>query len=185
MCRKSLCSLACLLVLSAGPLAGKETSWKVGLARVKITPEQPVFMAGYASRDRPFAEVHDDLFAKAIVLVDERGTRAALVTTDLIGLTAETADPIRRRIEEQTGIPAASVLLSSSHTHTGPTLTLDPTPGEGRSLADNERTVAYTKGLQDKLVQVVVQAAKDPQPARLRAASTAWLSGDNRAEYGS
>ena len=174
---------ACLLVFVAGPLAAQEADWKVGLARVKITPEQPVFMAGYASRDRPFASVHDELFAKALVLVDGRGTRAALVTTDLIGLSAEIADPIRQRIAEQTGIPANSVLLSSSHTHTGPTLSLDPKPREGRSLADNERTVAYTKALQDQLVQVVADAAKDPQPARL-----AWGVGVvhfvmNRREY--
>src|SRR5262249_31017463 len=45
-----------LLVL---PLFGRaapaaEPDWKVGLARVKITPERPVFMAGYASRNKPF-----------------------------------------------------------------------------------------------------------------------------------
>ncbi len=159
--------LTCLLVVCAGRLVGQETDWKVGLARVKITPEQPVYMAGYASRDRPFDSVHDDLFAKALVLVDGRGMRGVFVTTDLIGLSAEIADPIRQQIEEQTGIPATSVILSSSHTHTGPTLSLDPAPREGRSLADSERTVAYTKGVQDKLVQVVVEAAKDPQPARL------------------
>lgn len=149
------------------PLWSQDAPWKVGLARVKITPVQPVFMAGYASRDRPFASVHDDLFAKVIVLEDEKGNRAALVTTDLIGLTAEVGDPIRRRIEEKTRIPATSVLLSSSHTHTGPTLSLDLTPRDGRALADTERTVAYTKDLQDKLVQLVVDAAEKLEPARL------------------
>ena len=175
---------AVLLAMSAAaPLAAAEAQWKVGLARVKITPEQPVWMAGYASRDRPFASVHDDLYAKALVLADGGGTRAVLVTTDLIGLSAQVADPIRRRIEAATGIPATSVILSSSHTHTGPSLSLDPTPREGRQLADTERTVAYTKSLQDKLVQVVAEAAKDLKPARL-----AWNTGVvhfvmNRREY--
>ncbi|MCI0357659.1 MAG: neutral/alkaline non-lysosomal ceramidase N-terminal domain-containing protein [Planctomycetaceae bacterium] len=160
-------SLLLALLLLASPALAQENDWKVGLARVKVTPDQPVFMAGYASRDRPFASVNDDLYAKALVLADEQGTRAALVTTDLIGLTADIADPIRRRIEEQTGIPATSIILSSSHTHTGPTLSLDPKPQENRTLADSERTVAYTKALQDKLVQVVADAAKQLQPARL------------------
>src|SRR5687767_9110668 len=79
---------ALLLVLGTGPVVAQEVPWKVGLARVKITPEQPVWMAGYASRNKPFESVHDELFAKALVLVDARGTRAALVTTDLIGLSA-------------------------------------------------------------------------------------------------
>ena len=160
-------ALFSFVLITAAELPGQEPSWQVGLARVKITPQQPVFMAGYASRDRPFASVHDDLFAKAMVLADAGGTRAALVTTDLIGLAAEVADPIRRRIEEQTGIPATSVILSSSHTHTGPTLSLNAVPRDGRSLADTERTVAYTKELQDKLVQVVADAAKELSPARL------------------
>jgi hypothetical protein len=172
MLRPSLLLLALVSCFGATPLLAQETSWKVGLARVKITPEQPIFMAGYASRDRPFASVHDELYAKALVLVDEKGTRAALVTTDLIGLTAEIADPIRQRIERQTGVAASSVLLSSSHTHTGPALSLDPTPRDGRKLADAERTAAYTKLLQDKIVDVVVEAAKEPQPARL-----SWGSG--------
>ncbi|HZL87712.1 MAG TPA: neutral/alkaline non-lysosomal ceramidase N-terminal domain-containing protein [Pirellulaceae bacterium] len=167
MLRSHVSLLALLMLSGPMPLSAQDADWKVGLARVKITPPQPVFMAGYASRDRPFESVHDDLYAKALVLVDREGTRAALVTTDLIGLTAAIADPIRQRIEEQTGIPRASVLLSSSHTHTGPSLSLDATPEEGRSLADAERTAGYTKELQDKLVQVVVAAAKDPQPARL------------------
>ena len=167
MLRPSVLVLALLSAFGPAPLLAQDAPWKVGLARVKITPEQPIFMAGYASRDRPFASVHDDLYAKALVLVDEQGTRAALVTSDLIGLTAEIADPIRQRIEKQTGIAASSVLLSSSHTHTGPTLSLDPMPRDGRTLADTERTVAYTKQLQDKLVSVVVEAAKEPQPARL------------------
>ena len=167
MLRPSILVLALLSVVGLRPLLAQDAPWKVGLARVKITPEQPIFMAGYASRDRPFASVHDDLYAKALVLVDEQGTRAALVTTDLIGLTAEIADPIRQRLEKQTGIPASSVLLSSSHTHTGPTLSLDGTPRDGRTLADTERTVAYTRQLQDKLVNVVVEAAKEPQPVRL------------------
>ena len=34
-----------------------ESDWKVGMARVKITPPYPVWMSGYASRDKPFQSV--------------------------------------------------------------------------------------------------------------------------------
>jgi hypothetical protein len=154
------------LVLSLLSCLGLATHWlrrlvgRSGWPVLKITPSSRYSWRGYAG-DRPFASVHDDLFAKALVLVDEQGTHAVLVTTDLIGLTAEIADPIRERVEKQTGIPASSIMLSSSHTHTGPTLSLDPMPRDGRTLADTERTVAYTRRLQDKLVNVVVEAAKE------------------------
>src|SRR5437016_4001918 len=134
-------AIVLVFVFFAAAVCAQEAEWKIGLASAKITPPQPVFMAGYASRNKPYESVHDDLYAKALVLEDKIGTRAALVTTDLIGFTAEVADPIRKRIEEKTGIPATSIIINSSHTHTGPTLTLDPAPRENRSAADSERTV--------------------------------------------
>src|SRR5205085_12155631 len=62
---------------------------------------------------------------------------------------------------------AKSVIISSSHTHTGPTLSLDATPREGKSLADAERTVAYTRELCDKIVETAAAAAGKLQPAKL------------------
>jgi hypothetical protein len=161
--------LACIAVPAA---TGQEADWKVGLARVKITPEQPVFMAGYAARNKPFESIHDDLYAKVLVLEDRAGTRGVLVTSDLIGFTAAVANPMRERIAKQTGAPVASVLVNSSHTHTGPALDLDDTPRESRGGADSAKTVAYTQALADKIVQAAAEAAKKLQPTKL-----SWGSG--------
>src|SRR5262245_49509298 len=155
-----------LVTLTASSIA-QDADWKVGLARVKVTPEQPVFMSGYASRNKPYESIHDDLFVKALVLEDAKGTRAALVTSDLIGFTAAVGNPIRQPIEKETGIAAKSVWLNSSHTHTGPELSLDPKPEGGRSASDTERTIAYTKQVQDRVVQAVKEAAGKLQPAKL------------------
>src|SRR5947207_13195275 len=150
----------------------QESDWKVGLARVKITPRQRVFMAGYASRNKPYESVHDDLYAKALVLEDKSGARAVLITSDLIGFAAEIATPLRERIAEKTGVPAKSVLINSSHTHTGPTLSLDPTPREGKSQADATRTVEYTNSLSSKIVEMSAEASGKLQPAKL-----SWSTG--------
>src|SRR5437868_10425086 len=105
-----------LLVGITGALcSGQEPDWKVGLARVKITPPQPVFMAGYASRNKPYESVHDDLFAKVLVLDDKAGTRGVMVTTDLIGFSAEIATPLRERVAAKMKTDAKSVIISSSH----------------------------------------------------------------------
>src|SRR6516164_11261775 len=89
---------ACLVVLGflllGAPAAAADPDWKVGLAEVKITPERPVFLAGYASRNKPFEKVAADLYAKALALEDRDGHVAVLVTTDLIGLPAEIAEPV-------------------------------------------------------------------------------------------
>lgn len=167
--------IACFTLLSLNLLAtslAQDAAWKVGLARVKVTPQQPVFMSGYASRNKPFESVHDDLFVKALVLQDAAGTRAVLVTADLLGFSAAIGNPIRERIARETGIAATAVLLNASHTHTGPELSLTPQPEGGRTAADVERTVAYTKQLQDHVVAAVKEAAGQLQPATL-----SWGSG--------
>src|SRR5262249_17426677 len=94
-------SVASLLWIQSA--TAQEGDWKMGVARVKITPPQPVFMAGYAARNKPYESVHDDLYAKALVLEDKGGTRGALITSDLIGFPAEIATPLRQRIAEKTG----------------------------------------------------------------------------------
>src|SRR5688572_28651436 len=107
--------------------AADNTTWQVGLAQRKITPQTPVYLSGYANRNKPFDSVVSDQFVKAIVLQDVQGARAALVTSDLIGFRASFANIIRDRVAEKTGIDASHVLLNSSHTHTGPSVSIDET----------------------------------------------------------
>jgi hypothetical protein len=155
------------LLLGALPVRAGEPEWKVGLAQVKITPERPMLMSGYAGRTRPFEKVAADLYVKALVLEDREGRRGVVVTSDLLGFSAAVAEPICARIEKKTGLKRAQILLNSTHTHAGPQLGLKvpakEVPGGGEAL----RTVEYTRQLQDKVVQVVVQALERLQPARL------------------
>jgi hypothetical protein len=156
------------IVLTAWPSArAADPEWKVGLAQVKITPEQPVLMAGYASRNHPFERIETDLFAKAIVLEDRQGQRAALVTSDLIGFPATVAEPICARLHEKAGWKRELILLNSAHVHSGPSLSLDAGYQQPQSPGDAQRTMAYTRQLQDKVVDVVLQAAAKLEPARL------------------
>jgi hypothetical protein len=62
---------------------------------------------------------HDPLHAKALVL-EQDGVKAALVACDLESLPRSLVDPARALVEKTTGIPAAHVLISATHTHTGP-----------------------------------------------------------------
>jgi hypothetical protein len=129
-------------------------------------------LAGYAARTKPFEKVTTDLFVKALVLEDEQGRRGVLVTSDLIGFPAAVAEPICERIREKTGLGREQILLNSSHIHTGPTLSLTGRDADSPRAAEAQRTVEYTRQLQDKVVDVVVQAAAKLEPARL-----AWGGG--------
>jgi hypothetical protein len=178
-------SRAAFLVLTLAGLTGvapaAEPDWKVGLAQIKITPQRPVPMSGYAGRTRPFEKVAADLFVKALVLEDQKGQRGVLVTSDLLGFSAAVAEPICERIEKKTGLKRAQILLNSSHTHAGPALALKVAPG--KSAGEAQRTVEYTRQLQDNVVEVVVQALADLKPARLSSGGGVIHFAMNRREF--
>jgi hypothetical protein len=159
--------LGLLAVWTGVPAVAAEPDWKIGLAQVKITPVRPVFLAGYASRNKPFSKVEADIYAKALVLEDREGHRAVLVTSDLIGFPAAVAEPICERLRDKMGLKREQLLLNSSHTHTGPTLTLKASGGDGQTAAERERNVEYTRHLQDQIVELVQRAAAHLEPAKL------------------
>ncbi len=141
--------------------------WLAGSARVKITPEQPLVMSGYASRTTPFKSIARDLWAKALVIEDKKGKQVAIITTDLVGIYSEISPAIYEGIEKRTSIARPDVLLTWSHTHSGPRLTLKDKPSSDATDSDTKNSVAYTKQLQEQLIQLVEQAAKDLQPVNL------------------
>jgi hypothetical protein len=167
----SVFTLTCVGVLATGTEAqAADPEWKVGLAQVKITPEQPVPMSGYAARTKPFEKVVADLYVKAMVLDDQKGNRGVIVTSDLLGFPKDVAEPICERIEKKIGLKRSQMLLNSSHTHAGPLLSLKVSEKDKSDGA--LRVVEYTRQLQDKVVDAVVQAASRLEPADL-----SWSSG--------
>jgi len=156
---------AVALVVALAVLAADE--WRVGLSACDITPEEPIFLAGYANRDHPFERVESRLSAKAMALQDSDGHRAVLVTADILGFSGAFTEGVWAEVERRTELGRAQVLLNPSHTHTGPMLRLDPTPRGRQSAEDAERSHRYTRGLQTKLVALIEAALPDMAPARL------------------
>ena len=163
--------------------SAQQPEWKVGIASTKITPEQPVFLAGYASRNKPFTKVDSDLFVKALALEDAKGARFVIVTSDLIGFRKSVAEPICERITKSTGLRREQILLNSSHTHTGPTLGLNAESMGSMPSADAVRTVEYTRDLQDKVVRTVEESLRNFAPARLSIGSGVVHFVMNRREF--
>ena len=170
-CRTILTVFLSLTVLIVGNLeAGDRNHLRIGWASRKITPEFPVRMAGYGSKEReqPFHGIASDLYAKALVIQDEREQKSLLITLDVIGLSKSVSEPIYKRITEATGIKRKSILINSSHTHTGPVIGLDP--GSLSYLKNEshiESTVRYTNKLVDAIVEIATEANRELQPARL------------------
>jgi len=86
-------------------------------------PAKPAFWA--AARERQITsakdrdKVHQDLYARALVLSDGQ-TRVAVLTVDCGGLGWNHTQQIRHGIERVTGIPVENVTINSSHSHNAP-----------------------------------------------------------------
>jgi neutral ceramidase len=163
-------ALAMSLVYAHGARAA-DPQWEAGAAAIKITPQKPIVMSGYASRIKPFERVEMDLYAKALILDDGVGHRGLIITMDLIGLSAKIAEPVAQRISEKTGLKRELILLNFAHNHAGPVLSLGP-----REEIDDPKpapeTIEYTKWMMDQLVDLVTKAMGNLQPAKL-----SWSTG--------
>jgi len=154
--------------------AAQPDALRVGLARVCITPEKPLWLHGYAgkARFRPFEGKLNDLFAKALALEDARGERAVLITVDLCVLRAAEAKALFGRLTERTGLQRRQLLVNFSHTHSGPILGSSDLDRYPMSAEERQATLDYTARLFEKIADVAVAALADLKPATL-----AWSTG--------
>jgi hypothetical protein len=136
---------------------------RAGRAAVDITPPVGVPMAGYYYV-RLSEGVHDPLHAKALVL-EEGSVKTALVALDLVHVPRPIVEAAREQISKTTGVPGANVMISATHSHTGPEMggRLLGVQPDTKRLADT-----YLSGLPAKIVEAVRRAEADLQPARVR-----------------
>ncbi len=149
----------------------RQAEWKVGLARVKITPAKPVFLAGYASRNHSSDKVASDLYAKAMALEDGNGKVGVVVTADLIWLRGELCDAVAAAVANKTGLKREQILFNAAHIHTGPApMRLSGQSqfgGDQNPKRDYRHNVEFTRRLQKQLTDIILAALKRRTPGRL------------------
>lgn len=146
-------------------------NFSAGTAKVKITPSSPTPMAGYGSRTENFEGVHDDLYARVVVFSDGVN-KAAIITADIIGFPEEQWEAIVKGINEKTGIKKEYILLCATHTHSGPNNRVDE--------ESSENVKNYVKELRVNIVNAVVEADKNLEPAAIGAGKGECLMNINR-----
>jgi hypothetical protein len=127
-----------------------------GAATAVITPTLGVSLCG-SMLDRSAANIHDDLHARSVVL-DNGETKLALVVLDLIAARKEWLSEIKHQIHSFTGIPLAQILISCTHTHSGPT----PVP-----IFQSNVETDYLKWTAPRVADSVRVAMQRSQPARI------------------
>jgi hypothetical protein len=142
-------------------------SLRVGAAVVDITPKNGTPMGGHY-RFRPVEGVLDPLYSKAIV-VEQAGAAAALVVLDLIATNREIVQAARELIRQQSGIAPERVMISATHTHTGPQVPRGSLIDDITRVHSLEGTT-YFQSLPERIAQSVRQAKENLAPARASAA---------------
>jgi len=159
-----LCSLLTSMLLPIS-LFGK--GWEAGVAHVVITPQEPMWMAGYAARTKPAEGKQHDLRAKAIVLKDSSDHVVVMLSSDLLGFTRALSASIRSTLHARYGLPDADILFNSSHTHSGPVLSGALTDIYPLDEKEQEKIDRYTAWLEARIVEVIDRAFKNMEPVTL------------------
>ena len=146
---------------------------RAAIAEVNITPPVGVSMCGFAARKGPSEGIHDELFARALVL-DNGETQVAIVGADVIGFAPDLVNRIRGLVERAVGISGDRVLLNGSHSHSGPTVMAF------RCMGD--RDAAYEDVLCRKVAGAIAMAARDLMPASISHGRAPVRIGHNRRE---
>jgi neutral ceramidase len=159
---------------------------KAGVSTIDISPRQGVELAGYPHCPRYNTGIHDPLFASCLCL-DDGQTALAIVTMDLLMLSRVYVQRIRSRVAALTGLLPGNIMLSCSHTHSGPWTSgrLDLESLENGLEPDTE----YMADLQDKLVWLIGDAMSHQFDARVgvglgRCGSESGVGGNRRTPDG-
>src|SRR5689334_2647839 len=91
----------------------------LGAAQIDITPNPGIELCGYASRIQPSIGVLDPLYAGAILLEDGH-ERLLWIHCDLIAFDQHIVTAFRAWALQELNLRPEQVLLSATHTHSGP-----------------------------------------------------------------
>ena len=163
-----------LMFCSFGSLAKDEPLLSIGVARIDITPGEPVRLHGYGGRRTNSQGVAQPLFAKALAFGTDRQGASILFTVDNLAVPGAVTDEVAARLKKRAKIDREKVALCSSHTHSAPMLT-GAAPNIFSSDIIPEQLAAidrYTRELVDKLERVALAALSNRAPSKL-----SWAEG--------
>ncbi|WP_395716805.1 neutral/alkaline non-lysosomal ceramidase N-terminal domain-containing protein [Prosthecobacter sp.] len=132
---------------------------KAGAAAADITPTQfPMNMPGGFSANMA-EKAHDPFHARALVL-DDGKTSLAMVVVDNLGAGPDVLNEAKALAAAKTGMSVDKMLISSTHTHSGPSLN-----------TRSEAAAAYYKVFVEGTAGAIIQAHAALKPASVGAAA--------------
>jgi hypothetical protein len=98
---------------------------KFGIAKQRITPDYPVFLAGFGGRDHKSEGVLDDIYATVTLIKADQDQKLVIITLDALGGDRSFVRGIQSALKEEFGFERDQILINFSHTHCSVYLTGD------------------------------------------------------------
>jgi hypothetical protein len=139
-----------------------------------------MFLMGYTHTPRTSTGIHDALLSSALY-VSEAHSQLLFVANDVLYVSKALVRRVRQRIASQTGVPESHIMITATHTHSGPVTVNCLCSANDRVVppADPE----YLQRLEDGIVAAALEAHRSAQPARLGlAVADATGVGTNRRD---
>lgn len=92
---------------------------RAGAAVVDISPQRSTHLFGYPHVPRMSTGIHDPLLSSVLYLSDGE-TELLIVANDIIFVPKDLGQRARNRIASATGVPENHIVLTATHTHSGP-----------------------------------------------------------------
>ena len=137
-----------------------ENIFKVGYAKVNVTPPMGIKIAGYY-QVRIADGVLDELEAVALTF-NLNDVTTAIVAIDCLGISKAFADKCKDAIVKKTGLDRDALFLHGTHTHTGPVIEIDRPSSE-----DNGIIAKNNEFLIDRISDAVMLSLQDLKPAKM------------------
>lgn len=148
-------------------------SLQAGTGVVDITPRRSMFLVGYPHVPRMSQGVHDPLLATALCLKTPQAS-LIIVALDVLLIEKVTTARCRKAIHKATGVPPEHILMSATHTHSGP-VTFEYLSMSGDPVVQPPDP-EYMKQFEAGIVAAAVEAWQNTVPARV-ASTTAKVDG--------
>jgi neutral ceramidase len=137
---------------------------RAGTSVIDISPSKGIELAGYPHFLRHNTGIHDPLYASCILLDDEK-IKIVLVCMDILFFSKKYVNEIRRRVSEKIDILPANIMISCSHTHSGPWASgrLDLEALE----KDLKPDYGFIEDLKEKIVHIICKASENLFQAKI------------------
>ncbi len=149
---------------SPKPAGGPAAALLAGAAVADLTPKTSQFLYGYPHVPRYSTGVHDPLQCSALYLKGGGGS-ALFLANDIILVEKSFVLSVRKRIAAETGIAPDSVMISATHTHSGPLMADYISHASDPVLPKTDQK--YVAWAADQMVKAGVAAVKAAVPAEV------------------